>query len=463
MGVLDVKNRIVLALLFDQRKVEIERRVVAPEQQHETGRIHTDFFHNISKCHQVTGPLAHFHRIAIPQQLDQLAEPHVGRSLAARYGFHCCFDALGITRMVGAQNVDQRGKAAQHLVAVIGDVGGKIGVAAIRFDERPVHVVAELGGAKQRLLAVFPVVGQLALRRVEPSLIDQALLAQPGQRLFDLAPWSVQGLFGKEHVVLDIEFFQIGLDQFKHCGQHMLLDRRQPRLFGLVQQGVAEFFHKRLPHRDQIVARIKAHWNFNRFTQRLAVAQESRAGQRIDLRSGIVDVIFLGHLVACVGQKRCQRVAINGAARMAHMHRTGRIGRNIFDIDLLALPHIGPSEIVAAFGNRREHLVPDTLLQPEIDEPRSGDLDRSHIGVARKPLGNCRGDFARILAQRLGHHHRRVGRKVPMGGIARRLDHDAAQQFAIVGQLGKTRDQRIGDAPFKKGKHIHERKPMIEI
>ena len=147
---------------------------------------------------------------------------------------------------------------------------------------------------------------------------------------------------------------------------------------------------------------------------------------------------------------------------MPHMHRAGRVGRNIFDIDLLALPHVGPPEIIAQFGNRGQNLVPDALLKAEIDEPRPGDLDRSHIGIARKPLGNRCRDLAGVLAQRLGHHHCRVGRKVPMGGIARRLHNDAGQQLSIVSQLGETRDQRIGDAPFKKGKHIHGNEPMIE-
>ena len=86
--------------------------------------------------------------------------------------------ALDVAAMVGAPDVDHVGEAAPVLVVVIGDVVGEVGPAAVRLLERPVDVVAELRGAEQRLLAVFPVVGLLALRRLEPALVDQVLARQ---------------------------------------------------------------------------------------------------------------------------------------------------------------------------------------------------------------------------------------------------------------------------------------------
>src|SRR5580698_9215372 len=48
-----------------------------------------------------------------------------------------------------APDVDEAQKTAIDLALVIGDVGRKIGIAAVRFDQRAIDVVAELGRAKQ--------------------------------------------------------------------------------------------------------------------------------------------------------------------------------------------------------------------------------------------------------------------------------------------------------------------------
>ena len=83
-------------------------------------------------------------------------------------------------------------KAAIELGLVIGDVGGEIGVAAVRLHQRPVDVVAEIGRAEQRLLAILPVLDRRALRRRQPALIDLALVAQ----LLDGRGDLIDGAFG---------------------------------------------------------------------------------------------------------------------------------------------------------------------------------------------------------------------------------------------------------------------------
>ncbi len=79
--------------------------------------------------------------------------------------------------MVGAPDVDEAQKAAIDLGFVVGDVGGEIGVAAVRFDQRPIDVVAETGRAEQRLLAVLPVLDRRAFGRLQTSEIDDAARA----------------------------------------------------------------------------------------------------------------------------------------------------------------------------------------------------------------------------------------------------------------------------------------------
>ena len=80
---------------------------------------------------------------------------------------------LDVAAVIGAPDVDHRGKAALELRAVIGDVGGEIGVGAVRFEQRPVDVVAECRRAEQRLLAVLPILDRLALGRRQPALVDR--------------------------------------------------------------------------------------------------------------------------------------------------------------------------------------------------------------------------------------------------------------------------------------------------
>ena len=94
---------------------------------------------------------------------------------AAADRLHRRLHALDVAAMVGAPHVDHVAEAALELVAVIGDVGGEIGVAAVRLHQRPVDVVAERGRAEQRLLAILPVLDRRALRRRQAALVDVAL------------------------------------------------------------------------------------------------------------------------------------------------------------------------------------------------------------------------------------------------------------------------------------------------
>src|SRR5262249_56587756 len=94
--------------------------------------------------------------------------------------------ALDVAAVVGAPDVDQVGKSAIDLALVVGDAGGEIGVAPVRLHQRPVDVVAECGGAKQRLFAILPVFDRGALGRRQAPLIDIAGPPQRRDRLCDL-------------------------------------------------------------------------------------------------------------------------------------------------------------------------------------------------------------------------------------------------------------------------------------
>ncbi len=137
-----------------------------------------DFVDDVAQRHEIAGALGHLHRLAVAQQPHQLAQLHVERACPAGHRLHRRLHALDIAAMVGAPDVDHHGEAALELLLVIGDVGREIGVGAVGLQQRAVDVVAEGGGAEQRLLAILPVLVILALGRRQPALIDEPLRPQ---------------------------------------------------------------------------------------------------------------------------------------------------------------------------------------------------------------------------------------------------------------------------------------------
>src|SRR6516162_1852652 len=123
---------------------------------------------------KVTKSPARFDIFTGSQESDELDDFDVERGLLAGDRLHCGLHALDIAAMVGAPNVDEITKAAVELVLVIGDVGGEVGVGAVRLDQRTIDVVAERGGAEQQLLAVLPILDRRSLRRRQAAFIDVA-------------------------------------------------------------------------------------------------------------------------------------------------------------------------------------------------------------------------------------------------------------------------------------------------
>ena len=134
------------------------------------------------------------------------------------------------------------------------------------------------------------------------------------------------------------------IDQHGGDGQPRTI--RQPLRLGLAEQRLAVRLGQRRADRLQVVAGIEPFRDVaDALAQRLAVAQEGRAGEHVDLGAGIVDVVFARHLVAGEGQQVGERIAEHGAAAMADVHRPGRIGRDVLDVDRLAV-----AEVAAAIG-----------------------------------------------------------------------------------------------------------------
>ena len=107
---------------------------------------------------------------------------------------------------------------------------------------------------------------------------------------------------------------------------------------------------------------------------------------------------------------------------MAHVHRPGRVGRDIFDVH--PPPRADPRAAVGgAVGQDGAKLVvPDVGREPDVDEAGPGDLGAHHLVQRLQPRRDQLGESARVGAGALGEHHRRVGGEIAVRGIARRLD-----------------------------------------
>ena len=65
---------------------------------------------------------------------------------------------------------------------------------------------------------------------------------------------------------------------------------------------------------------------------------QDRLAELAHLRAGVVDVELALDLVAVEGEQARERVAVGGVARVADVHRPGRVGRDELDEDPLADP-----------------------------------------------------------------------------------------------------------------------------
>src|SRR5262249_36170891 len=153
---------------------------------------------------------------------------------------------------------------------------------------------AEVGGTKQRLLAILPVVHRRALGRRQPSLVHVAAAPQRGDGLpYLIARTFDKRTLGEEDVVRDVEREKIIADVRHHHVDGMIAVGREALRLRLVLQAGAIAGGELRSHRLEVVAGIEAfRYGGDVLAERLAVAQERRARERVDLRAGIVDVVF---------------------------------------------------------------------------------------------------------------------------------------------------------------------------
>ena len=297
MGILDIEDRIVARGFHDLGEIKIHLRVGLAGQHGEPHCVLADFLDHIGDGDKIARAFGHFFRFAIAQQPHHLHQLHVELGLALGQRCHRCLDPLDGAAVIRAPDVDQL-VCRLCLLEMIGKIAAEIGPATIGFLDRPILIIAKLRRPEQRQLDRFPILDHLALGLLEHAVIDQ--IARPQFRFggIRLARFVQFGL-GRENIVPDAEQGEIRADHVHHPGDRRLAEDQQPFGFRSMLIFVAKFCGQGFADRLQIITGVKPLGDrANVVTKRFPITQMRRAGERIDLRSGIIDIIFADHLVA---------------------------------------------------------------------------------------------------------------------------------------------------------------------
>ena len=336
MGVLDVEHRVVLGLLHRLVEVEVERRVVLAGQHDEAGHVGADLDHQVAERDEGAGAFRHLEGLAALEEADELAELDVERHAVLRERGDGGAHALDVAAVVGAEDVDELVVAALDLVEVVGDVGGEVGPAAVGLLDRAVGVVAVGGGAEEGLLARLPVLGELALRRLERALVDEAVGVERGDapprcgrcrratsRRRSVSMRTSRSARSSRIIAIIASVANMRTSASQSCSP---LSRRLSPYLRL----------QRLADRDQVVAGIEALGDLGLEAAGLAVALVGGAGEDVDLGAAVVDVIFARDVPAGEVEEARERVAEHRTADVADVHRAGGVGGDELDVDAAA-------------------------------------------------------------------------------------------------------------------------------
>ena len=349
--------------------------------------------------------------------------------------------------VVGALDVHDFVKTAFPLGDVVGHVGHKVGVAAIRLAHHTVLVVAVVGGLEPERAVL---------------LVGLAGLLQALHRRLHLAA-GVKTRFEVVVVKLDVERLQVEVLFAAQVGHSEHADRVQivhvatgseftvvgadgllrQKVGGDVGNVVAVVGRGVVAARPLRIAGLEA-----------LGAQLGRGRQRGDLDTRVVVVELAPDVPALRLKQVADGVAQCRLPTMAHVQRASRVGRDkLHQHPLLAR---GAAAKAHALG---QHFAHDFLLgggfQLDVDEARAGNIDRldpARVGRRLQQRGaQVVSQLPRVLLERLGQLHGGGAGQIAMrgdlgrfergfftgaGGNQFQLDRERGEQFLFDGEHG---------------------------
>ena len=342
-------------------------------------------------------------------------------------GIHCALQSCDVAVVIGAPDVYDLVKAALlELVAVVGDIGGKIGVEPVCAAQ---NIVLKL--------ELFDVLGLLAggkelvrkdLRGVQPQcavlFIGKAGVCELLHGIGNIAA-GMQARFEEPLVVFDAVARKIALHlrqvyRQSELGHHLVA-------FGGVELEpvVAVLFAEELCELFDIVAVIAVLGELYRVLalEELDAARLDAACKLFDLVAGVVDIELAPYVVACAREDGCKRIAQNAAARIAHVHGAGGVCGHELDHELFALADVAVAEAVALLGDVFENVGIPLAAHTEIHESGACDIDAFKPASVKLHVFNKRfRDLARRHAHKLCACHCVVCRIVAVCGVLGYLD-----------------------------------------
>jgi hypothetical protein len=398
--VLDVVDGVVHRLLRHDREVHVDRRVEVLAQEVVAGDVRTDLLERLVERDHLAGALGEPHRLAVAQQVDELADADldaVGVEPEARRGR---LQARDVAVVVRTEQVDAVVRT-RTLVAHVRAVGGEVGGASVGADEHAVLVVAERGGDEEQCPVTLVGVaggGELRDRRLDRTLGVEPALARP-------------------HVEAHAEAGELALDALAHACDASRTDRVGDVVDLAVEQPVAVLRAQLGGEAGHVVAVVVV------LTERQATvdAHDGRA-EAADLLTDVVEVVLARDPVAGRLEQRRDRVAGRGPASRTEVQRTGRVRRHELDVDVLGAPD-GPTTVGGTLGEDAvdERRVRD-VGQAEVHEPRPGDLDGVDLGQRGELGGERVGELAWRTTRCLRDAQRDRGRPVPVVGVLGALE-----------------------------------------
>ena len=458
VGVLHIVHGVFTVLPHGQTQIELHLRFRLGVEEVAAG-VHGHHVQQIRQGHGLARALGHAHHLAVLHQLHQLHEHDVQPMRAVQpQSVHGAFEAGDVAVVVGAPDIDDLVEAADgKFIAVVGDVGGEIGVKPVGAAE---HVVLQ----PQLLDGLVGLAGGLELSGenfggLQPQgavlFVGVAPLGQLRHGVGHIAALMEAGL-EEPLIVLNAVPRQIGLHLGDVMSQTELRQRVVAGLFVRVQEAIAVGVGVELRQLADVVAVVAVLGELHGVLtlENLEIAGFQTLGKFFDLIAGVIDIELPPYVGAGLLEHGGQGVAQHAAAGVAHVHGAGGVGGNELHHVLFA-----PQGVVFTVGFARllhgaHGLAEPARAQGEVQEPRAGhggggEVAAGKLHVVQQELRQLTG----VLLQRLGSGQTDGGGVVAVGGVLgdlhRGLHGAAGGQKAGVGSLviglqGQLQHLRLG-------------------
>ena len=409
--VLHIVQRVIGILLNSKVKVELHLGLSGAAVEEETRCIDRNLVEQVGQRQALAGTLGHADNLAALHHADKLHEHDLQTVRAVQTEcIQSALQTLYMAVMVSAPDVDNTVEAALlELVAMVSDIGRKVGIETVCTAQNVVLVAAEVGRTEPQC-AVLGLVGCALGGQHVDGLLNVAALVQSG--------------LTEPYVVVDLVTLEVALHAGNVGRQTVALDNGKALLRGLFEQAVAVLLYQIMRQCLNVIALIPGSVKLDGVLtlDLLDIAALDRVRELVYLIACIVDVELTGNVVAGPVQNRGQAVAQNTAACIAHVHRAGRVGGNELYHDLFRLFALGTAVILTHGEYTADSLLVPALIQREIHKAGACDGHGVKAAALEVEVGyDALRDLARRHMQRLCALHGKGGCPVAVGGILRGL------------------------------------------